>query len=264
MADLPQGLFLAGLAILGLLIGSFLNVVIHRVPSGLSLLTPASSCPTCGHAIRVRDNVPVLSWVVLRGRCRDCRAPVALRYPLVEATTALLFTLVGWRLGPTIYLVAALVLVAAGVALFVIDLDLLRLPFAITGVAAAGTLLVLGVDVVLGNADPVLTAVLSMLLWLAVYGGIWLLTAGRGMGLGDVALAPVLGMALGWLGWGSSLVGLAGGFILGAVVGLALIAGGKAGRRTRVPHGPFLLVGAAGGMLVGQPLWLGYLGMVGL
>lgn len=262
--DVPQGLFLAGLAILGLLVGSFLNVVIHRVPAGLSILTPGSSCPKCGHAIRAWDNVPVMSWVVLRGRCRDCRAPVALRYPLVEATTALLFTVVGWRLGPSIFLVAALVLAAAGVALFVIDLDLQRLPFAITAVAAAATMLVLGVDVVVGNADPVPTAVLSMLVWLAVYGGIWLLTAGRGMGLGDVALAPVLGMTLGWLGWGSSLVGLAGGFTLGAVVGLAMIGWGRAGRRTRVPHGPFLLAGAAVGLLAGQPLWQGYLGMVGL
>jgi leader peptidase (prepilin peptidase)/N-methyltransferase len=97
-----------------------------------------------------------------------------------------------------------------------------------------------------------------------VFGGVWLLTAGRGMGLGDVALAPVLGLALGWLGWGPSLVGLLGGFASGAVVGVALIWGGSAGRRTRVPYGPFMLAGAAVGMFVGQPVWSGYLHLVGV
>jgi leader peptidase (prepilin peptidase)/N-methyltransferase len=254
-------MFLAGLAILGLLVGSFLNVVIHRVPAGLSVLRPASSCPSCGHAIRAYDNVPVVSWVLLRGRCRDCRTPVAVRYPLVEAVTGLLFLVAGVRFGPSAYLVVALVLVAAGVALCVIDLDVGRLPFAITGVTAVGAGLALGVDGVTDGADPLPTAVLSMVLWLGVYGGIWLLTAGRGMGLGDVALAPVLGVTLGWLGWGASLVGLSGGFALGAAVGVGLIVAGRAGRRTAVPHGPFLLAGAAVGMLAGQPLWTGYLAL---
>ena len=262
--DVPDGLLLAALAVLGLLIGSFLNVVIHRVPAGLSVLTPASACPGCGHAIRSRDNVPVVSWLLLGGRCRDCGTSVALRYPLVEAGTAVLFVLAGVRFGPSAYLAAVLVLVAAGVALVAIDLDVFRLPFSITAAAGLGTILALGVDAALGGIGPLPTAILSTLVWLSVYGGIWLLTAGRGMGLGDVALAPVLGLTLGWLGWGASLVGLGAGFVLGAVVGLALIGLGHAGRRTRVPHGPFLLVGAGVGLLAGQALWTGYLGWTGL
>lgn len=250
--------------VLGLLVGSFLNVVIHRVPAGLSLVSPGSACPACGHAVRAYDNVPVLSWLVLRGRCRDCSSPISPRYPAVELSTALLFALAGWRFGATPYTLAALTVLGAGVALFMIDLDHRRLPFALTGAAAGGTVLFLVLDLALNGGDPWWTALLSTLLWLGVYGGIWLLTAGRGMGLGDVALAPVLGLVLGWLGWGPSAVGLAGGFLIGAVVGVVLLATGKAGGRSRVPHGPFLLTGAAVGMFLGQPLWEGYLGLFGL
>lgn len=250
--------------VLGLLVGSFLNVVIHRVPAGLSLVSPGSACPACAQPVRPYDNVPVLSWLVLRGRCRDCAAPISLRYPLVELTTALLFATVGWRFGASPYTLAALVVVGAGVALVMIDLDHRRLPFPITGAAAVGTVIALLVESVLDGFAPWPTALLSTLLWFGVYGGIWLLTAGRGMGLGDVALAPVLGLALGWLGWGASVVGLAGGFLIGAVVGVALMAAGRAGGRSRVPHGPFLLTGAAVGMFAGQPLWEAYLRLVGL
>ena len=256
--------FLVLAGILGLLIGSFLTVVIHRVPAGLSLVSPGSACPACGHPVRPFDNVPVVSWLVLRGRCRDCATPIAVRYPLVELATGLLFVVVAWRFGSTPYAAAALVVAAAGVALFMIDLDHRRLPFAITGAMAVGTVLALAVDVARHGSSPVVTALLSAGLWLAVYGGIWLVTGGRGMGLGDVALAPVLGLALGWLGWGPSLVGLAAGFAIGAVVGVVLLQLGRASRGSRVPHGPFLLSGAALGMLAGGPLAAAYLRLVGL
>jgi leader peptidase (prepilin peptidase)/N-methyltransferase len=250
--------------VLGLLIGSFLNVVIYRVPAGLSLVAPGSACPACAHPVRPRDNVPVVSWLVLHGRCRDCAAPIATRYPLVELATGLLFLVVGWRFGSTPYAVAALVVTAAGVALFMIDLDHRRLPFAITGAMAVGTVLALAIDVVRHGAASVPTALLAAGLWLAVYGGIWLATSGRGMGLGDVALAPVLGLALGWLGWGPALVGLGAGFVIGAVVGLVLLLSGRAKAGSKVPHGPFLLSGAALGMLAGGPLAAAYLQLVGL
>jgi leader peptidase (prepilin peptidase)/N-methyltransferase len=261
---LPTAALAVMLGVLGLLIGSFLNVVVHRVPAGLSLVSPGSACPSCAHPVRARDNVPVLSWLVLRGRCRDCAAPISVRYPLVELATGLLFALTGWRFGASTYTAAALVLMAAGVALFLIDLEHRRLPFAVTGAAAVGTVLALLVDIVVRGPEAVPTALLSTLLWLAVYGGIWLLTLGRGMGLGDVALAPVLGLALGWLGWGPSLVGLALGFAIGALVGVVLIASGRTSRGAKVPHGPFLLTGAAIGMFAGSPVWEGYLRLVGL
>lgn len=260
----PSTLLLGFLIVMGLLVGSFLNVVIHRVPAGLSIAYPGSACPACDHPVRPRDNVPVLSWLLLHGRCRDCDVAISGRYPLVELATAVLFAVAGLRFGVTAYTAVALVVLGAGVALFMIDLDHRRLPFSITGAAATGTVIALSVDVVLHGFAMIPTALLSMGVWLAVYGGIWLLTAGRGMGLGDVALAPVLGLALGWLGWGPSVVGLAGGFLIGGVVGVALLASGKATRRARVPHGPFLLSGAALGMFAGEPLWQGYLRLVGL
>jgi leader peptidase (prepilin peptidase)/N-methyltransferase len=251
-------------AVLGLLIGSFLNVVIHRVPAGLSLVSPGSACPACAHPVRPYDNLPVVSWLLLRGRCRDCAEPIAVRYPLVELVTGLLFGVLEWRFGSTPYAAAALVVAAAGVALFMIDLDHRRLPFSITGATAVGALIALGIDVVRHGADPVPAALGAAALWLAVYGGIWLVTGGRGMGLGDVALAPVLGLVLGWLGWGPALVGLGAGFVIGAIVGVGLIVAGSAGARSRVPHGPFLLTGALLGMLAGGSLASAYLTLVGL
>jgi leader peptidase (prepilin peptidase) / N-methyltransferase len=260
----PTGLYLATLGVLGLLIGSFLNVVIYRVPAGLSLVAPGSACPRCDHPVRPYDNVPVLSWLALRARCRDCSAPISARYPLVELATAALFVAAGWKFGGTPYTVAALALMAAGVALFMIDLDHRRLPFAITGVLGALVVAGLALDVVVDGGGPVLTALISVGLWLGVYGGIWLGTAGRGMGLGDVALAPVLGLALGWLGWGATITGLMGGFVIGALVGVVLLATQRAGAKSRIPHGPFMLSGAALGLFAGEPLWQGYLGLVGL
>jgi leader peptidase (prepilin peptidase)/N-methyltransferase len=261
---LPVGLFLGLLAVLGLLVGSFLNVVVYRVPAGLSIASPGSACPACGDPVRPRDNIPVVSWLLLHGRCRSCVAPISVRYPLVELATALLFVSTGWSFGISTYTAGALVVVASGIALVLIDLDHRRLPFSITAAAAVGVVSTLGIDVALRGPDVLAPALMSSGLWLAVYGGIWLGTSGRGMGLGDVALAPVLGLALGWLGWGPSLVGLGSGFLIGGVVGIALIASGLAGRRTRVPHGPFLLSGAALGMFLGEPLWLGYLSVAGL
>jgi len=260
----PSEFLLLALACSGLLIGSFLNVVVHRVPAGLSLLRPGSACPSCGHAVRPYDNIPVLSWFLLRGRCRDCATPIPRRYPLVEAVTAALFLAAGLRLGWSSYLPAALVLAAAGVALFLIDLEHQRLPFAITGFTAGATVVALAFDAAMRGSGHFLPALFSSAVWLAVYGGIWLVTKGRGMGLGDVALAPVLGLTLGWLGWGPSLVGLLGGFLIGASVGVVMLVAGRAGRRSQIPHGPFMLVGAALGLLEGQSLWTAYLRLVGL
>ena len=249
---------------LGLLVGSFLNVVVHRVPAGQSLVRPRSSCPACGHEIRAYDNVPVLSWLVLRGRCRDCSTPIPWRYPALEGSAGLAFVAVGVRFGLSSYLAAVLVLAAAGIALAVIDLAHQRLPFVVTGATAALTVVLLAADAVTRGPGPVPVALESAGVWLAVYGGVWLVTSGRGMGLGDVALAPLLGLTLGWTGWGASLTGLLGGFVLGAVIGVALIAAGLVTRRSRVPHGPFMLAGAAFGLFAGPQLWSSYLALTGL
>lgn len=250
--------------LLGLPVGSFLNVVVHRVPAGRSVVRPGSACPSCAHPIRPRDNVPVVSWVLLGGRCRDCAAAVPARYPAVEVATGLLFAALGTAYGLSAVLPALLWVAAAGVALFVIDLDVHRLPDAIVlpSYPVVGTLLV-AAGLVTGDR-PVPRAVLSAGVWLAVYGALWIGTAGRGMGLGDVKLSGLLGMVLGWLGWGPSVVGLFAGFAVGAAVGVGLLASGRVTRRTRIAHGPFLLAGAALGIFAGEPLWHVWLASAGL
>lgn len=271
-AALPTSLVVGLAGVLGLVVGSFLNVVVHRVPAGLSVVAPRSACPACGHEVRERDNLPVVSWVLLRGRCRDCASPISARYPAVEAGTGVLFALLAVQLVDDPALLAAWLAVGgAGVALALIDLEHGRLPFAVTGTAAAFAVAALGsgwvaaavVDGPGAALDEVLPALGGAALWLAVYGGTWLLTAGRGMGLGDVALAPVLGLVLGAAGTAQAVVGLGAGFVLGALVGVVVLAVVRQ-RRLRVPFGPFMLAGAGLGLVVGEPVAAAYLRLAGL
>jgi leader peptidase (prepilin peptidase)/N-methyltransferase len=256
--------FVVGAGLLGVLVGSFVTVVAHRVPAGLSVVRPRSACPSCAAPIRPRDNVPILSWVLLGGRCRDCSAAVPVRYPAVEAVTGGLFGALAAAYGPSAVLPALLYLGAAGVALALIDLDHHRLPDAIV-LPSYPVLAVLLAAAGLGTGDlPAARALLSAGVWLAGYGSIWWSTRGRGMGLGDVKLSGLLGLLLGWLGWGPSLTGLLGGFVVGSVIGVGLLATGRVGRRTPVPHGPFMLVGAAIGAFAGEPLWHACLTYAGL
>jgi len=261
----PWELTVALCGTFGLLVGSFLNVVVHRVPAGLSVVSPPSACPACDHVVRARDNVPVVSWVLLRGRCRDCAVPISWRYPLVEAATGAAFALTAWWVSEPVVLAPALVTVGAGIALALIDLEHGRLPFAITGVATGLVLLSLGVGALLGARLPdVGTVAVSLACWVGVYGGLWLLTAGRGMGLGDVALAPLLALVLSLVGVGASVAGLAAGFVIGMVVSAGVLLRRGGGRGTRVPHGPHMLLGAAVGLVAGEQLAAAYLTLVGL
>ena len=257
-------LLAVAVGVLGLLVGSFLTVVVHRVPAGMSVVHPRSACPSCGAPIRSRDNVPVLSWVLLSGRCRDCGAAVPARYPAVEAGTGLLFAAVTAAYGRSAVLPALLWLTAAGMALSLIDLDHHRLPDAIVLPSYLVVAVTLGYAALVTEAPPLGRALLSAAVWLALYGALWLGTAGRGMGPGDVKLAGPLGAVLGWLGWGASVLGLFAGFAVGAAVGLALVGTGRLDRRARIAHGPFMLAGAALGAFLGEPLWHAWLGYVGL
>ncbi|WP_142163658.1 A24 family peptidase [Cellulomonas sp. SLBN-39] len=259
----PLLVTLAG--VLGLLVGSFLNVVVWRVPRGESVVAPPSACPSCGARIRPYDNVPVVSWLVLRGRCRDCAAPISARYPAVELLTGVAFAAVAWWSGPGWWTPALLYLVAITVALTAIDLDVHRLPDAIVLPSYPVALALLA----LASADPGGTADWGALLRAGIGAAamfafyfVLLVAYPAGMGFGDVKLAGVLGLYLGWVGWGALVVGAFAAFLVGGVVGLALIAGRRAGRRTQIAFGPWMLAGAWIGLVAGQPLWDGYLGLL--
>ena len=238
--------------LLGLAVGSFLNVVVWRVPRGESVVSPPSACPSCGHAIRARDNVPVLGWLLLRGRCRDCGAPISRRYPLVELTTAVLFVVMALRFGAEWELPAYLYLAGVGLALALIDLDTKRLPDVLTLPAYGVTAVLLGLAARLGDdTDALLRAAVGAAALGAFYFVVWFVYP-SGMGFGDVKLAPTVGAYLAWVSYGVLAVGAFAGFLFGAVVGSTLMVAGKAGRKSKVPFGPFMLAGALFALLVGQ------------
>lgn len=254
--------------VFGALIGSFLNVVIWRVPRGESIVRPRSSCPACGHEIAWYDNVPIISWLVLRGRCRSCGAAISVRYPLVEAGTGLAFSLValGAYAGvyPAALLPALFYLAAVGIALTLIDLDHHRLPNAIVlpSYPISAILLILA-SIVTGEYDRLLSAAIGAAVLFALY---WLLAIGYpgGMGFGDVKLAGVLGMLLGWVGWAALIVGGFSAFVLGGVVGVLLMLGRRATRKSRIPFGPFMIAGAWIGVFAGDAIARVYLTSTGI
>lgn len=249
-----QGVLLLCTGLLGLIVGSFLNVVIYRVPRGESVVQPGSHCPACGVAIRPAQNIPVLSWILLRGRCVSCRGRISPRYPLVEAGTAGLFLLVTARVGPTAALPAFLYLAAIAVALSVIDVEVRRLPDRIVlpsyGVALSLLLLAGAIE---GDWRPAARGLIAMAALLVLYLILAVAHPG-GIGFGDVKLAGLLGLYLGWLGWGAVAVGTFAGFLLGAVVGLTLMATGRVGRKTAIAFGPHMLTGALLTLFVGRPV----------
>lgn len=261
---------------LGLAVGSFLNVVVHRVPAGLSVVSPASACPNCGHGIRRRDNVPVISWLVLRARCRDCGTGISARYPVVELITGVAFVLVlfrfapgsttGWRplVAGVLILIAFGYLMAVSVALAAIDLDTARLPNAITYPTAVVIAVLLTAAAAIGGD---LEACLRAALGAIVLGGAYLVLAVAvpgGMGLGDVKLAVVIGFALAYLGWGPLAVGAFAAFVLGGTFAIGVLIVRAGNRRTGIPFGPWMLAGAWIGVFFGAPLWNAYLSLLGL
>ena len=243
--------------LLGLAVGSFLNVVIHRVPRDESLLRPGSHCPHCQHPVRGRHNIPLVGWVMLRGRCADCGEPIGLRYPLVELATGLLFLAMAVRLDQLDRLSALpayLWFVAIGVALSAIDLSERRLPNAIV-LPSYPVLAVLLAGSAAADADW--WALARAGIGAAGLFGFFFLLAfiyPAGMGYGDVKLAGLIGGVLAYLSWPALAIGAFAGFLLGAVVGVVLIATGKGGRKTQIPFGPFMVAGALLGIFVADPL----------
>ena len=268
--------------VLGLLIGSFLNVVAYRVPAKVSLLRE-SRCPHCDTAIKPWHNVPVVGWVALGGRCANCKARISPRYPIVEAITGLAFAVVTWW-GLAVYdgilgmplttylhspawdgivepadvwtqaivIVAFLYFAAISIVLTLIDLDTHRLPNSIVlpSYLVAGILFTVAASLT-GEWEILLRAGIGMAVLYIFY---FLLRSIRrgGMGGGDVKLAGVIGIYLGWLGWGALAVGAFAAFVFGGVFGLVLMLARRAGRKTAIPFGPWMILGAWTGVFAGE------------
>ena len=241
------------LFVVGLCVGSFLNVVIARVPEGRSIVHPGSACPRCGKGIAWFDNIPLISYALLRARCRHCGLPISLRYPLVELLTGLLFVLAAWQLGVGLHLVGALILLASLVAIAAIDLDCQLIPDSISlpGIVAGFVL-----SLVTGTPGW-----LDSLIGVLIGGGLFFLiiVASRGgMGGGDMKLGAMLGA---FLGWKLVLVAVLLAVLAGGLMAIGLLALRRKGRKDAVPFGPFLALGGVVSLFWGFSLLEWYLGV---
>lgn len=278
---MPSEIWLAAAALLGLSVGSFLNVVIHRLPrmmerewqaqcaelraeelpaaEALSLARPRSRCPHCGHQISALENIPVISYLLLRGRCAGCKAAISPRYPIIEALTGLLSAFTVWHFGPTLAAAAALCLVWALIALTFIDFDTQLLPDSITL-----PLLWLGLLFNLtGGFISLSTAVIgAMAGYLSLWSVYWLfklITGKEGMGFGDFKLLAALGA---WLGWQMLPAIILLSSVVGAVVGIALIVFARQGRNVPIPFGPYLATAGVIALFWGPQITQKYLGIL--
>ena len=280
LALLQDPMAFAALAtLLGLFVGSFLNVVIHRLPimmerdwaaqcaelrgeappalEPLSLAKPRSRCPKCGHPITALENIPVISWLVLRGRCKGCAAPISPRYPLIEALTGLLFGLAAWHFGFTAAGLGALVLIAALFALTVIDFDTQLLPDDITLPLLWIGLALNAFNVYTDLKSAVIGAMAGYLSLWSVYWLFKLFTGKEGMGYGDFKLLAALGA---WLGWQMLPLTILLSSMVGAVVGISMMVIARHGRNVPIPFGPYLAAAGLIALVWGKPLTRAYLG----
>jgi len=236
--------------VLGLIIGSFLNVCIHRIPLNESVLSPASRCPSCRHPVRWRDNIPVISFLLLLGRCRDCGQPISWRYPLVELANGLGYALLVWRFGVGLETVVYALLFSSLLVITFIDLDhqiipdRITLPGMIIGLVASTLILPLGF----------LNALVGLLLGGSLFYGVAMASRG-GMGGGDIKLIAMIGA---FLGWREALLTIFIGALTGSVIGIFLIAFKGKSRKYPVPFGPFLSLGALISLFSGSAIWAWY------
>jgi leader peptidase (prepilin peptidase) / N-methyltransferase len=255
---LPEPLILLFAGIFGAILGSFLNVVIHRLPRKQEIVVTPSSCPACGARIAPYDNIPIVSWLVLGGRCRQCRARITPRYVIVEAFAALISVLIVNHYGLTITAGAYLVFCLALLAITMIDLEHRIIPDAITlPLTALGLLLVKWTEVTW--IEALIGAVVGFALLLFVGLAYEKLTGIEGMGGGDVKMAAMMGAFLGWKG---ILLTIFFGSFLGSVAGVITMAKGKGGRRTALPFGTFLAPAAVIVLFLGDALIHWYLGLI--
>lgn len=251
----------AALGLFGLAVGSFLNVVAYRVPLGRSVVRPPSACPSCGARIRPADNVPVVSWFLLRGRCRHCGEPISARYPTVETATALLFAATVVVVGVSWVLPAYLWFGATTLVLILTDLDHQRIPNRILypATAVAAVLLTTG-GLLDGEPQALARAFLGGIAYFALLLLLAVLARG-GFGMGDVKLSFLLGGFLAYRSWEVLLAGGFLAFLIGGVLAVLLLATGRKGRKDAVPFGPSLVLGAWIGIAWGTPLVAWYRGV---
>jgi leader peptidase (prepilin peptidase)/N-methyltransferase len=252
-----QAQLIAFAAALGLSVGSFLNVVIYRLPRGESLASPPSRCPKCGKRLAWFDNIPVVSWVVLRGKCRRCGAPISVQYPIVEAITAVAAVVVVVATPVDgVVLASRLVLTAILITLFMIDLELQILPNVITlpGIVAGFLFSLFGPP---GPLASLIGIVLGAGVLYAIAAAYYFVRREEGMGMGDVKMLAMIGA---FLGWRAVLLTLFLSSLVGAVVGVALLSTKKEGLKYALPFGTFLALAAFVAMLVGERFIDWYLG----
>lgn len=248
-----------GAALLGLIWGSFANVVIYRVPKDLSVVKPSSSCANCARVLRWYENLPLVSYLFLGGRCRGCRTQISARYPIVEAATSLLWVATTVVIGLRPELPMFLAFVTALVVLSAIDLEARRLPNKVLWPCSLLALTLAAVAVAIstdGSRIPLAAA--GALAYALPMLGIAVAAPG-GMGGGDIKFAGYLGWHLGWLGLGRVAVGALLGFVMGGMFGVILLLSGRKGRKDAIPFGPFMAVGALISMLFGNlvlAVWL--------
>ncbi|MFL6202950.1 MAG: prepilin peptidase [Thermoanaerobaculia bacterium] len=253
----PFWLILAYVAVFGLIVGSYLNVLIYRLPLGMSTVTPRSRCPGCGAPIRALDNLPVLSFLLLGGRCRACGAPISWRYPLLEMATALLFAGCAVAYGLSLQALMAAVFGCLMIVLAMIDVDHMILPDRITwpGIALGflfHALLVLRLGLPWSHMlGPLFGAALGGGLPLAIYGAWWLIRREEGLGLGDAKMMALIGT---FLEWKALLVAFFFAVLAGSVVGLVLMSRSGEGLRTRLPFGAFLALGGLIALFAGPAI----------
>lgn len=277
LTGLPEAVGVGIVFVFGALVGSFLNVVIHRVPNEMSIVFPNSTCPKCNTAIKPYDNIPVLSWLILGGKCRSCRAPISARYPAVELLTACVFGLVAWQVGFTAFLPVALIFAAVMISLIFIDAGHMILPNVITYPLLAFAILVRAIYPVVFGAEYFADMAHAPATWLSGYpawlisiacglagalaggGSLWLvgelwkrLRGVEAMGLGDVKMMLGVGFLLGWR---LTLLSIFLGAFTGAVIGIFLISRQKdKDMQTQIPFGIFLGAGSLLALLFGESL----------
>ena len=250
--------FLFGAAALGAIIGSFLNVCVHRLPRQQSVAWPPSACPNCGHMLAWYENIPVLSYLVLRARCRKCRAPISARYPIIEALSALMFLVGMWYYGPSLLLAQRLLFGCVLIVLFAIDLEHHLLPNVIT-LPAIAIGFIFSFFTEPGWVASLIGIGLGGGLLFAVAEAYYRIRNEEGLGMGDVKMLAMIGA---FLGWKLTIVALMMASFTGTLVGIGVLASGRGGMKFALPFGTFLALGAAIAATVGPDLIEWYRGFL--